>query len=102
LYSIRKGNYDFNQDINFIATTGELCYINPHEEDDYIYEFAYLMDEDDKIIAYRKPIIKGTDNRGDISCFGFNGTNNYTQMWKDKEVYDSSVKFTEESTFSYK
>jgi hypothetical protein len=86
----------YNQDINFIATTGELCYINPHEEENYIYEFAYLMDEDDKIIAYRKPIIKGIDNRGDISCFGFNGTNNYTQMWEDKEVYDSSVKFAEE------
>jgi hypothetical protein len=91
-----KAIMTYNKDINFIATTGELCYINPHEEENYIYEFAYLMDEDDKIIAYRKPIIKGTDNRGDISCFGFNGTNNYTQMWEDKEVYDSSVKFAEE------
>lgn len=55
----------------------------------------------DKIIAYRKPEIKNIYNRGDISCFGFNGTNNYIQMWEDKEVYDSSIKFAGESTFNY-
>jgi hypothetical protein len=90
-----------NQDANFIATTGELCYINPNKEGNYIYEFAYLMDEDDKIIAYRKPVIKNIDNRGDINCFGFTGTNNYTQMWEDKEVYDSSIRFINKSIIKY-
>jgi mannosyltransferase OCH1-like enzyme len=90
-----------NEDINFIATTGELCYINPKKEKNYSYYFAYLMDKDDKIIAYRKPIIKNTDNRGDISCFGFKGTNNYIEMWKDKEVYDNSIKFPTKSTLKY-
>ena len=98
-----------NEDINFIATTGELCYITPYKEGDYVYNLAFLKDKSDmkhplkgdKIIAYRKPEIKNIDNRGDISCFGFNGTNNYTQMWEDKEVYDSSIKFAGESTFNY-
>lgn len=90
-----------NEDINFIATTGELCYINPQKEENYSYHFAYLMDNDDKIIAYRKPEIKNIDNRGDISCFGFTGTNNYIKMWKDKEVYDSSIKFPTKSTLKY-
>jgi mannosyltransferase OCH1-like enzyme len=90
-----------NEDINSIATTGELCRINPHKEENYSYYFAFLMDKDDKIIAYRKPILNKTNNIGDISCFGFNGTNNYTQMWEDKEVYDSSIKFLNEPKFKY-
>jgi hypothetical protein len=90
-----------NEDINFIATTGELCYINPNEEGNYIYEFAYLMDEEDKIIAYRKPAIKNIDNRGNINCFGFAGTNNYIQMWENKKVYNTSIKFINESTLKY-
>jgi hypothetical protein len=99
----------FNQDINLIATTGELCYINqlkPHREGNYLYYFAFLMDKGDKIIAYRKPIIKPScsmviDNRGDISYFGFEGTNNYKEMWENKEVYDSSIKFSTKSAFKY-
>jgi mannosyltransferase OCH1-like enzyme len=90
-----------NEDINFIATDGELCKINPQKEKNYSYYFAYLMDKDDKIIAYRKPILNKTNNIGDISCFGFIGTNNYIEMWKDKEVYDSSIKFPTKSTLKY-
>jgi len=90
-----------NEDINFIATDGELCRINPQKEKNYSYYFAYLMDKDDKIIAYRKPILNKTNNIGDISCFGFTGTNNYIEMWKDKEVYDSSIKFSTKSTLKY-
>ena len=98
-----------NEDINFIATDGEFCYINPlepHREENYLYYFAYLMDEDDKIIAYRKPIIKPScsmiiNNVGNISYLGFKGTNNYVEMWKDKEVYDSSIKFSTKSTLKY-
>jgi mannosyltransferase OCH1-like enzyme len=91
-----------NEDINFIATDGELCKINPQKEKNYSYYFAYLMDKEDKIIAYRKPIINNTNNIGDISCFGFLGTNNYIEMWKDKKVYDSSIKFSTKSTLNYK
>ncbi len=90
-----------NQNVNFISTTGELCYINPNKEENYIYEIAYLMDKDDKIIAYRKPVINNIDNRGNISYLGFDGTNNYTEMWKNKEVYDTSIKFNEKSTLMY-
>jgi hypothetical protein len=59
------------------------------------------MDNDDKIIAYRKPVINNIDNCGDISYFGFLGTNNYIEMWKDKNVYDSSIKFSTKSTLKY-
>jgi hypothetical protein len=90
-----------NEDINFIATDGELCKINPHREENYLYYFAFLMDKDDKIIAYRKPILNNTNNMGDISYLGFKGTNNYIEMWKDKEVYDSSIKFPTKSTLKY-
>jgi hypothetical protein len=90
-----------NEDINFISTTGELCYINPQKEKDYSYNIAFLMDNDDKIIAYRKPVINNIDNCGDISYFGFLGTNNYIEMWKDKNVYDSSIKFSTKSTLKY-
>jgi hypothetical protein len=90
-----------NEDINFISTTGELCYINPQKEENYNYHIAFLMDNDDKIIAYRKPVIKNIDNRGDISCFGFTGTNNYIEMWKNKDVYNSSIKFPNNSILKY-
>ena len=90
-----------SEDINFIATDGELCRINPQKEKNYSYYFAFLMDNNDKIIAYRKPIFNNTDNAGDISCFGFEGTNNYVKMWKNKDVYDSSIKFPTRSTFKY-
>ena len=90
-----------NEDINFIETTVELCHINPIKEKNFTYNIAFLMDKDDKIIAYRKPVIKNINNCGDISCFGFSGTNNYIEMWKDKEVYDSSIKFTNKLDFTY-
>jgi hypothetical protein len=87
-----------NEDINFIATNGELCQINPQKEKNFTYNIAFLMDKDDKIIAYRKPVIKNIDNCGNISCFGFTETNNYIEMWKNNEVYDSSIKFPTKST----
>ena len=90
-----------NEDINFIETTGELCHINPIKEKNFTYNIAFLMDKDDKIIAYRKPVIKNINNCGDISCFGFSGTNNYIEMWKDKEVYNSNIKFPTKTTFKY-
>jgi hypothetical protein len=51
---------------------------------------GFIMDEDDKLIAIRKP-----SGGGDIEAVGFKGTNNYVKMWKDKEVYDNNIKFIE-------
>ena len=49
---------------------------------------GFILDRNDKLIAIKKPA-----GPGDISSLGFKGTNNYTQMWKDEEVYDTSIKF---------
>jgi len=89
------------EDINFISTTGELCHVYPKKEKNYSYCFAYIMDEDDKIIAYRKPIIDRKENVGDISCFGFSGTNNYIKMWEVRNVYDNSVRFSSKLIAKY-
>ncbi len=48
---------------------------------------GFIMD-DDKLIAIKKP-----SGPGDIESLGFSGTNNYTEMWKEKNVYDTSIKF---------
>jgi hypothetical protein len=48
---------------------------------------GFIMDND-QLIAIRKP-----SNGGDIKSMGFEGTNNYVEMWKDKNVYDKSVKY---------
>ena len=57
---------------------------------------GFIMDNDDKLIAIRKP-----SGGGDIEAVGFKGTNNYVEMWQDKEVYDSSIKFPTKSTLNY-
>jgi mannosyltransferase OCH1-like enzyme len=57
---------------------------------------GFIMD-DDKLIAIRKP-----SRGGDIESLGFKGTNNYADMWKEHNVYDTSIKFTEKSTFMYR
>jgi hypothetical protein len=57
---------------------------------------GFIMDNDDKLIAIRKP-----SGGGDIKSVGFSGTNNYIEMWKEKDVYDKSIKFTEKSTLMY-
>ena len=57
---------------------------------------GFIMDNDDKLIAIRKP-----SDSGDIKSMGFSGTNNYIEMWEDKDIYDTSIKFTEKSTIIY-
>ena len=57
---------------------------------------GFIMDDDDKLICIKKP-----SRAGDIKSLGFNGTNNYTEMWKENDVYDTSVKFTLKSTHMY-
>ena len=90
-----------------IATTGQFEYFTINSFNDqmkeYVKSFGYddyimgfIMDKKDKLISIRKYARKG-----DISSLGFTGTNNYVKMWKDKEVYDSSIKFAQESKFNY-
>jgi hypothetical protein len=57
---------------------------------------GFIMDNEDKLIAIRKP-----SGGGDIKSVGFSGTNNYVEMWKDKDVYDTSIKFAEKSSLIY-
>jgi mannosyltransferase OCH1-like enzyme len=58
---------------------------------------GFVLDQDKKIIALRKPS-KG----GDIQSLGLEGTNNYVNMWSNKSVYDNSVKFTADYYYEYK
>ena len=57
---------------------------------------GFIMDDDNKLIAIRKP-----SDGGDIKTIGFKGTNNYVEMWKEKKVYDTSIKFIKKSNFMY-
>lgn len=57
---------------------------------------GFIMDEDDKLISLRKPTFGG-----DIKSMGFKGSNNYVEMWDEKDIYDSSYKFTNKSIFNY-
>ena len=91
-----------------IATDGELDWFNLKSFDKKTqnkikkmgYEseklLGFIMDNDDKLIAIRKP-----SRGGDIETVGFKGTNNYVKMWKDKEVYDSNIKFSNKSILKY-
>jgi hypothetical protein len=57
---------------------------------------GFIMD-DDRIIAIRKPSCGG-----DIKTMGFNGTNNYVDMWEKRDVYDTSIKFNKTSNLMYR
>jgi mannosyltransferase OCH1-like enzyme len=90
-----------------IATTGQFEYFSINSFNDkmkeYIKSFGYddylmgfIMDKKDKLISIRKPA-----GKGDISSLGFKGTNNYVEMWKNKDVYHNSIKFPTKSTLKY-
>ena len=49
---------------------------------------GFVMDIDDLLIALRKPS-KG----GDIESLGLKATNNYVNMWLNKDVFDENIKF---------
>ena len=40
-------------------------------------------------IALRKPV---ESDGGDIKTMGFSLTNNYVEMWRNKDVYDINIK----------
>lgn len=91
-----------------IATDGELDNFTLESFDEKIQNkikkmgyngeglMGFIMDNHDKLIAIRKP-----SDGGDIKSIGFSGTNNYIEMWENKDVYDTSIKFTKKSTFIY-
>lgn len=78
-------------DHELVSTQGELCWINPEKINDYFYGIAFLLD-DGTNICYRKPI-NHVDNIGNISYLGFEGTNNYIEMWDRNDIYDKNYKF---------
>jgi mannosyltransferase OCH1-like enzyme len=101
--AIMRSQENFHQ----VFTNGQVNYINSNNlniEKETLASFGYdlnkltgfVLDEDKKIIALRKPS-KG----GDIKSLGLEGTNNYVNMWLNKDVYDTSIKFTEKLTFMY-
>jgi len=49
---------------------------------------GFILDESKKVIALRKP-----SRGGDIQSLGFQGTNNYVDMWLSKDVYNKNVEF---------
>ena len=55
---------------------------------------GFVLDEDKKIIALRKP-----SRGGDIQSIGLEGTNNYVDMWLIRDVYENPMKF--DSLFTY-
>lgn len=91
-----------------IATNGQLDFFHANFLSEEIlndikkigYEsdklLGFIMDDNDKIIALRKP-----SSGGDIESLGFSGTNNYIEMWKSGDVYDGSIKFGIKSKVNY-
>lgn len=86
------GQFDFFTINSF--NTKMKKYIKSLGYGDYI--MGFIMDKDNKLISIRKPAKKG-----DISSLGFDGTNNYVEMWKNREIYDTSVKFPTKLLLNY-
>jgi hypothetical protein len=84
---------------NFIIKSFNEKTQNEIKKIEYISDkfLGLIMDYEDKLIAITKPS-KG----GDIESLGFIGTNNYFKMWKNRDVYDTSIKFNKNLTFVYK
>lgn len=57
---------------------------------------GFIMDHTDKLIAIRKP-----SGGGDIKNIGFEKTNNYVTMWKDRDVYDTSIVIVGDKNIKY-
>lgn len=57
---------------------------------------GFVLDQDKKIIALRKP-----SRGGDIASLGFDGTNNYVDMWLNKNIYDETIKFNTSKYFYF-
>ena len=53
---------------------------------------SYVL-PDGTILAFHKDAWMPKINGGDISEFGFKTTNNYYNMWNEKDVYDTTINF---------
>lgn len=70
-----------------ICTNGEMLCINSQLVHAPKKVWGFFTDYGD-FIALRKPEACA----GDIKTIGFTHTNNYVEMWKNKDVYDTSIK----------
>lgn len=55
---------------------------------------GFVLDQDKKVISLRKP-----SRGGDIFSLGVEGTNNYVDMWLNRDVYDETIKFNTSKYF---
>ena len=87
------------EDFSRVFTNGQVNHVNVKDldiEEKTLSTFGYdtnkltgfVMDQDKKVIALRKP-----SRGGDIQSLGLEGTNNYVDMWLKRDVYDTSIKF---------
>jgi hypothetical protein len=70
------------------CTNGEVICINGTMLDAPRKSLGFFTDYGD-FIALRKPAESGC---GDMKAMGFPQTNNYVEMWRNKDVYDTSIK----------
>jgi mannosyltransferase OCH1-like enzyme len=63
-------------------------------------QIGYIMSDNNKLIAIRKPLINGSLNQGNMKNNGYNGTNNYVEMWKNRNIYDLKYKFKNKKPIS--
>ena len=69
-----------------ICTNGEVLCLNSQMPHAPKKVWGFFTDHGD-FIALRKP-----SDEGDIESMGFLKTNNYVEMWRNKDVYDTSIK----------
>lgn len=69
-----------------ICTNGEVLCLNAQMDYAPKKVWGFFTDYGD-FIALRKPA-----NEGDMKSMGFPQTNNYVEMWRNKDVYDTSIK----------
>jgi len=87
------------ENFNKVMTNGQVNSVNYSSIDiddkkllSFGYDFkkitGFILDENKKVIVLRKP-----SRGGDIQSLGFDGTNNYVDMWLNRDVYDETIKF---------
>ena len=97
--ALMRNAFDYSSKYNW-STSGELCIFKKKCLESEIQEelekvgydtenvMGFVMDIDDSLISLRKPS-KG----GDIESLGLIGTNNYVNMWLNRDMYDKEIKF---------
>lgn len=94
------------EDFSRVFTNGQVKHVNVKDldvDEKTLSTFGYdtnkltgfVMDQDKKVIALRKP-----SRGGDIQSLGLEGTNNYVDMWLKRDVYDTSIKFNKTLYYS--